>query len=277
MTHDDSPASLCSVTPVIPLALGAVALLALASGGSKSRGVSGPFATIPARALSQTQALTILKSLHDAGTISVTRWPSYTRSPSAPLGSFNATLDMEGQIGDVQFLYIDAPRKIDHVDPRFAVFLARLAAMLRSQFKVTRIHHLGIYPGKSETPDDVHNHGRAIDLLSFDGPFGSLSIKEDWGTKPAPYAEKAAVTRFRLKPNDRGYKLFSGLYSFLTREVSDRLQTPVQGGPPTRIGDHSFILTPDHPDPDYRPSHSGLNSHIHAQIGPTRGMDPLGT
>lgn len=260
------------MTPVIPLAIGTVALLALASGGSKSRGVSGPFAAIPARALSQTQALTVLKSLHDAGTISVTRWPS----------SFNATLDMEGQVGDVQFLYIDAPRKIDHVDPRFAVFLARLAAMLRSQFKVNRIHHLGIYPGKSETPDDVHNHGRAIDLLSFDtlAPLplnGNLSIKEDWGTKPAPYAEKAAVTRFRLKPNDRGYKLFSALYSFLASQISDRSQTPAQGGPPTRIGDHSFILSPDHPDPDFRPSHSGLNSHIHAQIGPTRGMDPLGT
>lgn len=259
------------MTPAVPLAAaGVLALLALASGSKGSRstsGVSGPFVAIPARALSQTQALTVLKRLDDAGTISVSRWPS----------DADPTMDLEGHVGDVQFFYMNSPRRIDHVDPRFAVFLARLAAMLRGRFAITAIHHLGIYPGKAATPDDVHNHGRAVDLLSFDGPFGNLSIKDDWGTKPTPYADGATVTRFRLKPSDGGYKLFSALYQFIAEQVADRTQTPVQGGSPTRIGDHSFILSPDHPDPDYRPSHSGLNSHIHAQIGPTRGNDPLGT
>lgn len=268
------------MTPAVPLAAaGVLALLALASGskGLRSTGASGPYATIPARALSQVQALTVLKSLDDAGIISVTRWPS----------DADLTMDMTGRVGDVQFLYMNSPRRIDHVDPRFAVFLTRLAAMLRSRFAVTAIHHLGIFPGKAATPDDVHNHGRAVDLLSFDGPpsgaegdrvkKGNLSIKDDWGAKPTPYADNATITRYRLKPSDGGYRLFSALYQFIAEQAADRSQTPVQGGPPTRIGDHSFILSPDHPDPDYRPSHSGLNSHVHAQIGPTRGKDPLGT
>lgn len=262
------------MTPAVPLAAaGVLALLAITAGGSGGKSsrpagvVSGPYAIVPARALSQVQALTVLKSLDDAGTISVSRWPSES----------DPTMDLEGHVGDIRFLYMDSPRRIDHVDPRFAVFLARLAAMLRGRFGVTAIHHLGIYPGKAATPDDIHNHGRAVDLLSFDGPFGNLSIKDDWGTKPAPYADDATVTHFRLKPSDGAYRLFTALYRFIAEQVADRTQTPLQGGPPTRIGEHSFILSPDHPDPDFRPSHSGLNSHIHAQIGPTRGKDPLGT
>lgn len=267
MTHDGSPASLCSVTPIVPVALGALALLALAGGKSDRGAAAGPLTVIPARALSQDQALAILQKLNEAGTISVARWPS----------TYDKTLDMAGRVGNVEFFYIDSPRKIDRVDPRFAVFLARLAAMLRSQFKITKIRHLGIYPGNAESPDDVHNHGRAIDLLAFDGPFGKLSIKDDWGMKPAPFPERASTTYFRLRPADRGYKLFFALYDFLASEAADRSQIPIQGGPPTKIGDHSFILTPDHPDPDFRPSHSGIRSHVHVQIGPTRGNDPLGT
>lgn len=239
-----------------------VGLLAL-TGLARARPTSGPYAGISSRALTQAQAIEVLRTLDRDGAIHVKRWPS----------PYEPTLSMRPEVGDVRYTYLGKTATIERVDPRFAVFLARLARFLRER-GVTEIRHLGIYPGRADDPDDVHNHGRAIDLASFAGNGIDLSVKRDWGDRPAPYGASATKTSYRLRPGDRGYVFFRDLYDFLARETSDREVVPAQGGPPTSIGDHSMILHPDFPDPTYRPQHQ---DHLHAQIGKTHGKDPTGT
>lgn len=239
-----------------------VGVLALLAGLSRSR-VTGPYARIPSRALSQDQAIEILRSLVRDGAIEITRWPS----------SYEPTVSMRPRVGDVRFTYLGQARAIERVDPRFAVLLARLARFVRSG-GVTEIQHLGIYPGREDDPDDVHNHGRAVDLSGFRGTGVDLSVRRDWGDRKTPYVASAITTSYRLRSGDRGYGFFRDLYAFAASEASDRSTGPEQGGPTTRIGDRSFVLHPDYPDPTYRPKHQ---DHVHVQIGPTRGKDPIGT
>lgn len=173
----------------------------------------------------------------------------------------------------VEFRYKDnkgiVVRDIE-ASPNMLVLLVRLARFLRSR-DVTRVYHAGIFPGNSKDPTNAHNRGEAIDLTEFEFADGDrLSVLNDWGKKNKPVSVAGAIgENFRLLPSEKGYTFFRDLYQFLSQEATDR---GTKGGKSlettagTRIGEHSFILTPDHPTPYLAKAHA---DHFHAQVGPT--------
>lgn len=157
------------------------------------------------------------------------------------------TVLVQTTLGGVKFSYLGKPSTKAEMDPRMAVLLERLGRFLRG-YGVVQVDHMGIYPGISENPSDVHNLGRAIDLSQFIFANGEkLSVYKDWGSKPGANGE------YRLKPSDRGYRFFADLYSFLSSEAES-------GG---ALGERSYLLTPDTPNPDLRETHQ---DHIHVQV-----------
>jgi hypothetical protein len=165
------------------------------------------------------------------------------------------------------------------VDPRFAVFLVRLVRYLKCKWGIVALEHMSIVRSSDncagdDTKWDVHTMGRAIDFSGVVFKNGtSLHVEKDWGNKPAPYPTNATTTKYRLTPSDPGYQLFLDLYRFTHEEGSDAAgmnvgdllykKTQPANGP---IGSHSYIVTPDHPDPALRVKHQ---NHVHMQIGPT--------
>lgn len=215
-----------------------------------------------ARDLTLAQAMGILKDAAANGEIVIRSFPESGRG-----------LVVGGNIAGVQYAYIGSGgavvnrASIDNLDARFGVLLLYMSRYLHSQ-GVRTVYDLGITHGGSN-PDDVHNRGRAIDLAGFQFTDGHrLSVLNDWGVKKTPYAANADATSYRLRPGDRGYDFFRNLYAFLAGEAQDRTErTNTDNGPPTQIGAHSYVVTPDHPTRVLRNAH--LN-HFHAQIGPTR-------
>jgi hypothetical protein len=182
-------------------------------------------------------------------------------------------IDGNAPIEGVEFRY-NGKKKVSTYDivatPNMLVLLVRLARFLRSR-DVTRVYHAGIFPGVSKDPTNAHNRGEAIDLTDFIFQDGDqLSVLKDWGNKPKPVWIAGSVDEhFRLLPSEKGYTFFRALYRFLSQEATDRgskggksLET-TEG---TRIGEHSYILTPDHPTPYIAQWHA---NHFHAQVGPT--------
>jgi len=114
---------------------------------------------------------------------------------------------------------------------------------------------------------DCHNQGRAIDFVGAQGPNLNVNVLRDWGNKPSN------GTGYRLNKGDNGYQLFLDVYRFATEEGADRScdNTPRPEGPPTQIGDHTCVVTPDHPSPELRAMHQ---NHMHLQIGRTVGTEP---
>lgn len=169
-------------------------------------------------------------------------------------------VDLGTSLDAVQFQYGGKPVPISHVTPQFAVYLTRLAQILRRGFGALAIQHAGIFPGQGPKTD-VHNRGNAIDIsgvLTLDD--GPIQVLADWGKRPK------TGPGFRLGPGDRGYGMFRTIYDFSAREAEDD-----PGGDhhklPSAIGDHSMIVTPDHPDAALASAH---RDHFHVQLGPTR-------
>lgn len=185
-------------------------------------------------------------------------------------------LDGAAPIDGVEYRYVTDDKGVRDlvVTPNMLVLLVRLSRFLRT-LGVTRVYHAGIFPGKSPDPTNAHNRGEAIDLSSFVFSDGDrLSVLEDWGKKPKPVHVAPSIggvkgENYRLLPTERGYGFFKLLYSFLSQEATDRgtvagksLETTVG----TKIGESSYIITPDHPRPDLAAAHA---DHVHAQVGPT--------
>jgi hypothetical protein len=96
-------------------------------------------------------------------------------------------------------------------------------------------------------------------------------VRQDWWSrpitlpsgKPAPHNKWPVNVQpyFRLDVDDPSGAgaFFYDVYHFLTGEAADGFN-PAK---PTSIGDHSYILHPDHPDPNVRDSHF---DHIHTEI-----------
>lgn len=171
-------------------------------------------------------------------------------------------------LAGVQFEAMGSPFAVHDVDVRFGVLLVRLAIFLAER-DVTTVETLGIFPGAGK-PDDCHNQGRAMDLSGVRrGADDRLSVLERWGKMPAPYAMQTATeTVYRLHDGDPGRDLFEEIYGFATREGADRTDGYVADeGTQSFIGEHSFVITPDHPTPRLRLAHQ---DHFHIQIGPTR-------
>ncbi len=182
-------------------------------------------------------------------------------------------VDGANPIEGVEFRYKDKKgvvvRDIE-ATPQMLVLLVRLARFLRSR-DVTRVFHAGIFPGVSKDATNAHNRGEAIDLSEFEFSDGDrLSVVEDWGKKTKPvHVAQVQGENFRLLPSEKGYTFFRALYSFLAQEATDRGFSGGKSMETTRgtlIGEHSHIITPDHPTPALATSHI---DHVHAQVGPT--------
>lgn len=144
------------------------------------------------------------------------------------------------------FRFIDA-------DPRLVLFVARLSMFLREHGFVS-VATAGVW----RSP---HEAGRAIDLVSFTMSSGrTLGVWKDWGAKPKR-------PPFRLDASTFEGDFFSWLYEFAATEMTDHAMDPERDKlPPSRIGESSYVLSPDHPDPKQAHDH---RDHVHVQIGAT--------
>jgi len=174
----------------------------------------------------------------------------------------------------------------DNLDLRNALALVRLCEWLSDNWGVTELYHVGISGDISGGRNDCHGQGRAIDFVGVKGKLddGSdllLTVFDDWGLVNTPStpqgqwpAGTGAAVHFRLDDDgadETARDFFSGLYEFIADEWQDRSDGSIDAGPPTSIGEGSFIMHPDHPTtapgtPHGREAHQG---HIHMQIGKT--------
>lgn len=224
---------------LLPLLIGGALLLALSGrrgGGSSSDDSLYPDYLksekypLPAKLMGVNIAVDILKSR-----------PYFIRDKG-----YN--VDMLPSIEGVTFAYCGTgkcnPQGPTHVSSNFALFLARLSAYLNKKYGVIEIDHLGIYPGNPASPGDVHNRGLAIDISGAKTQTESLTVKKNWR-----------------------HPIFDAIYDFATKEATDKSENPhTDLGPSSKIGDHSYIITPSHPNPDLAAVHQ---DHMHIQIGET--------
>lgn len=216
----------------------------------------------PARSLSLEEARAQMRAYADAGAVDIIS------------GAESGRMTVGATIEGVQHSYLDGnkiePRHtIDNLDPRFGVLLVRLDAMLAG-LGIDELLDIGITHGSSNEMD-VHNQGRAIDIGGLRGsgvPGGDVRVFRDWGQRP-----EQGRGIYRLSSGDPGYDLWPAIYAVGSEEGADR-NTSMSlegGGLPTRIGEGSYILSPDHPDPKLHADHQ---NHIHMQIGRTQGVEP---
>jgi hypothetical protein len=218
------------------------------AGASDGRGARS---SVPAREMTQRQALDTLVSMGAAGLATIT--PTHTDA-----SGLADRVTLGTRVAGVDFRYAGKLSSVHDIDPRFAVLLVRLADMLRDRFGVVAIDHLGIFPGAGP-PNDVHNRGLAIDFAGAETMAGEkFSVLKDWGQRPSK-----GSGLFRLEPTDRGAELFSAVYDLATHEATDHIP---ETGVPSSIGQGSYILTPDHPTKKLAEDH---RDHMHLQIGPT--------
>jgi hypothetical protein len=159
---------------------------------------------------------------------------------------------------------------------KFAVVLWRLATLLKDEWGATRIFTGGIGIGRDDSPGDCHNKGRCVDFFGADTNRGSFRVERDWGNRTFIRPDKVKTNSwvgyrgkeafwYRLKhqagppANDAATLFFETIYKFAQEQCRDI------DGMPTDIGERSFIMHPDHPDPK-REQH---RNHIHFQLGAT--------
>lgn len=189
--------------------------------------------------------------------------PARDLTPQEALDILGVKADARGRVtlpselGGVTFEYCVSSctaMPLANIDPRFGVFLLRLATFLKANYGATTIKHAGIYP--AGYGQKSHDMGIAIDLAAVDTKSGLYSVLDDWGNKPK-------TPGYRLRPSDRGYRIFKDIYEFTSREGDDQ-----QYGPPTVIGEtDSFIRHPDLHDAAAAELHK---NHMHLQAGQTR-------
>jgi len=149
------------------------------------------------------------------------------------------------------------------MDMRMAVLVVRLAQYLKSsRWGVTTIFWGGMGVGRDE--NDRHSKGFALDFHGAVTCSAQFDVWRDWGNqkitlpngKQASRWPEAQLPYFRLDVDTPAGGFFYDVYHFLTREAADAAK-------PSSIGDRSFILHPDTPDPSLRASHQ---DHIHCEI-----------
>jgi hypothetical protein len=146
---------------------------------------------------------------------------------------------------------------------RMVVLAVRLAQYLKSsKWGVTTIFWGGMGVGRAST--DRHGKGFALDFHGAVTRYGTIDVARDWGDeeiilpngKTAKDWPAGMVPHFRLDVDTNAGGFFYDVYQFLRGEAADAAS-------PTSIGDHSFILHPDTPNPSLRATHQ---DHIHCEI-----------
>lgn len=157
----------------------------------------------------------------------------------------------------------------------FAVVLWRMATMLKKDWGAKIIYAGGIGIGGDANLNDCHNQGRCVDFFGADTDFGNFRVYKDWGLRNFIRPDKKVGNTwlgytgntfyYRLRhlpspsPNDAAAEFFEAIYQFAQQQCRD------MGGTPTTIGQPSYIMHPDHPDPK-REAHQ---NHVHFQLGAT--------
>ena len=242
--------------------------------------------TTPVRDLTRVQARDIVIWLHKEGKIRLQQAPRFDAScrVTSPTPSGRVKLDIT--VDGVRYLYLSGRRtvaqpRIDNLDVRGAVLVARLAAQLKQDFGATEIHHMGIGHGNAAHPLDCHNTGRAMDFGGAagekDGVPWRAHVVTDWSAKPVDAALRGTRANLYRAGAHPTYRLrsaggvvpavFESVYRFATQNAQDTTDRRGRNGTPTTIGASSkFIIHPDHPDTRLRSQHQ---DHIHFNIGPT--------
>ena len=240
----------------------------------------------PVRDLTRAQARDNVVWLHKEGKLHLQQAPTFDASCHVVSPAPSSRVKLDITVDGVRYLYLSGRRtiaqpRIDNLDVRGALLVARLAARLKSDFGATEIHHMGIGHGNAAHPKDCHNTGRAIDFGGAagtkDGAAWRAHVVTDWSSKPVDAALKGtranlykprAHTTYRLASTDGVVKdVFASVYRFAADNANDTSDHRAQPGSPTTIGAGSkFIIHPDHPDAGLRGQHQ---DHIHFNIGPT--------
>jgi hypothetical protein len=254
-----------------------------------------------AREMTRAEALAELKDLADSSQILLEGTPD-ERWVSLDGWDPEAGVKVNGCVAGVIVRYWGTGRKVmgalptgaqapqgggapDNLDPRNALALVRLCEWLNDNWGVTELYHVGISGDAAGRRTDCHGQGRAVDFVGVKGRLddGSellLTVYDDWGLVGTPstpggqWPAGTAAVHFRLDDagsNEIAREFFSDLYDFIAEEWQDRNDEAIDAGPPTSIGEGSFIMHPDHPTsapgtPHGREMHQG---HIHMQIGKT--------
>jgi hypothetical protein len=124
--------------------------------------------------------------------------------PAANTGTANGSRGRfsirPGVIRGVQFTYIDSftngndiKKTVTHgsitlLDPRFLVLLTWLCEMLRNNWGVKTLYHLGFLGDTAHSPNNCHHWGRAFDFAGVGGEVGwgkyDITILKHWGKQP---------------------------------------------------------------------------------------------
>ncbi|MFH0730636.1 MAG: hypothetical protein V2B19_30360 [Pseudomonadota bacterium] len=230
----------------------------------------------PARSLSSSEARDVLVHLVVTGQLKLENPLSFDSVGHLKYPKAGERVRVKPAIiAGVDYVHADAGKvsRLGMLDPAFIVLLFRFAVALKKEWTATEIYYGGLGVGREANPDDAHNSGRAMDFWGASTGRGTFMVQRDWGSKRVPIANGKTVqhwpsnstkTSLRLDENDPKNKLsrdfFSFCYKFLTKEARDSSKGP------SKIGEKSFIVHPDHPDAGLRPAHQ---NHIHFQIGDT--------
>ncbi len=242
--------------------------------------------------MSKADAYAELVRLHNAGALKLNPAPAAKLPATPPTWVNFATSSMNG----VEFKYWTGSAVVRHVletiDPRHGVALARLADWAKTNYGVTVIYHLGIGGDSTKTRVDCHGQGRALDFAGVQGTGSNgmtfdWQVLRDWGKKTVPDLKNPSGPRLASWPPVSGVivfreatgpdagtayaAFFQALYSFAADEWQDKDDKPSASTTPTAIGDHTFMMNPDHPTsapgtPHGREAHQ---NHLHVQIGKT--------
>ena len=225
---------------------------------------------IPARDLTPDQArdLVVYYALNDQLHLDKPVTFGTDGKPTSPKVGDTVKLDLKN-IGGVQFT-ADNPaaekwKQTKPLDMRLVVLLVRLSQYLRSgRWGVTTIFWGGLGTGRGNPKDLRHEKGFALDFHGATTRFGKLDVQKDWGDQEITLPNGKRVKQwptggkpqFRLDVTTDAGGFFHDVYHFLTGQAADAAK-------PSLIGDYSFILHPDHPNPKLRPGHQ---DHIHCEI-----------
>lgn len=252
----------------------------------------------PARAMSKDEAYSELRQLEAEGLILLEGHPT---PDSVSLDGWNPVdqTKQDGNVAGVVIRYWSSGTKQyggpsggaapDNLDPRNALALVRLCQWLVEYYSVTELYHLGISGGGVDANGnprrDCHGQGRAVDLVGVRGPAWDggefvFTVTDEWGSVSTsvtpggawPPGTASNVTYRLDDPSEPpAREFFQSLYGFVASQWQDRSDGPDGEDSTTSIGEHSYVMHPDHPAsaPGTAHGREAHADHIHMQIGVT--------
>ncbi len=223
--------------------------------------------SIPARLLTQAQARDWVVHYVVNGLLVLEKPLVFGKDGTPTFPKLGETLRLGLNIAGVQFTpdNKDAAQwtRTGPMDMRGAVLAVRLSQSLKeSRWGVTTIFWGGMGAGRE--PNDRHSKGFSIDFHGAITRRGKFDVAKDWGQHkiilPNGKSDKSwplgTAPYFRLDVDTDAGGFFYEVYHLMRGEALDAAK-------PSSIGDRSFILHPDTPDPGLRALHQ---DHIHCEI-----------